>query len=85
MGQKRRRRWDTNSFIVRWAVNAVAIWGAIQLVPGVEPIEQGALPPFLKTLVMTFPPDRSSSACSVSTSHHFPDLLWSATTTSGCV
>ncbi len=29
---------DSNSLILRWAINAAAIWAAIQLVPGITPL-----------------------------------------------
>ncbi|MEC7001401.1 MAG: leucine-rich repeat domain-containing protein, partial [Actinomycetota bacterium] len=38
-------------------------------------IEPGALPPSLESLVMTFPPDRSASACSVGVQVATPTLL----------
>jgi len=44
MGEHRRKRFESGSFVIRWLINAAAVWVAMQIVPGVEPIGEGALP-----------------------------------------
>ncbi len=39
MSNHRREGFDLNRFLIRWAANAVAIWLAIRIVPGIVPTE----------------------------------------------
>lgn len=36
---RQRERFDLNRFLIRWGINAVAIWAAIRLVPGIHLID----------------------------------------------
>jgi putative membrane protein len=40
MAKERREGFDLDRFLVRWAINAVAIWVAIRIVPGIVPTER---------------------------------------------
>ena len=39
MSERRREGFDLGRLLMRWAINAVAIWAAIRLVPGIVPTE----------------------------------------------
>jgi putative membrane protein len=39
MSNHRREGFDLDRFLIRWAANAVAIWVAIRIVPGIVPTE----------------------------------------------
>lgn len=40
MSKHRREGFDLDRFLVRWAINAVAIWVAIRIVPGIVPTDR---------------------------------------------
>ena len=39
MSKRHREGFDLDRFLVRWAINAAAIWAAIRIVPGITPTE----------------------------------------------
>ncbi|MGF1505768.1 MAG: phage holin family protein [Chloroflexi bacterium] len=48
---EKRHQPDGPSFIMRWLINAVAIWAAFQIVPGIMILEDGAGPIILIALI----------------------------------